>query len=284
MPGPPALYGLTILINLSNLLRWRVFWWEKFNMVARLISPQDFRFLGPQRSEDRKNLKILIRTRLEERFLVGKKGGDKSMPITINSRILLSVASLAAAAALVIGATFAFFSDVETSNDNVFSAGTLDLELCDGNEPCADGGEGPEDSVTASFGAAGMAPDDCTGEQTLTLKNIGSIDGNHVDMTATNTDSGMAAFLRLGNLTYDGVSQLLLTETNGNGFSDLDDLANQPDNDLVNLLPGITAGAQKDLIMDVCLDDSAGDDLQEASNTLDLSVTMRQQTHASEGP
>src|SRR3989344_761650 len=51
------------------------------------------------------------------------------MPITINSRILLSVASIAAAAALLIGATFAFFSDNETSQNNVFTAGSLDLKV-----------------------------------------------------------------------------------------------------------------------------------------------------------
>ena len=51
------------------------------------------------------------------------------MGITINSKILLSVASIAAAAALVIGATFAFFSDEETSTGNTFTAGELDLKI-----------------------------------------------------------------------------------------------------------------------------------------------------------
>ena len=51
------------------------------------------------------------------------------MPITINSRILLSLASIAAAAALLIGATFAFFSDSETSTGNTFTSGTLDLKV-----------------------------------------------------------------------------------------------------------------------------------------------------------
>src|SRR3989344_2901673 len=67
------------------------------------------------------------------------------MGININSKILLSVASIAAAAALVIGATFAFFSDVETSTGNTFTAGELDLlvdntcyynKLADGEPNC----------------------------------------------------------------------------------------------------------------------------------------------------
>ena len=51
------------------------------------------------------------------------------MGITINSRILLSIAAIAAAAALVIGATFAFFSDSETSTGNLLQAGELDLKI-----------------------------------------------------------------------------------------------------------------------------------------------------------
>ncbi len=47
-------------------------------------------------------------------------------------RILYSVLSIAALAVLVGGATFAYFSDTETSNGNTFTAGTLDL-LVDGS-------------------------------------------------------------------------------------------------------------------------------------------------------
>lgn len=51
------------------------------------------------------------------------------MGININTKILLSIASILAAAALVVGATFAFFSDEEVSEDNVFAAGELDLQV-----------------------------------------------------------------------------------------------------------------------------------------------------------
>src|SRR3990167_1970152 len=51
------------------------------------------------------------------------------MGININSKILLSVASIAAAAALIVGATIAFFSDTETSTGNIFAAGELDLQI-----------------------------------------------------------------------------------------------------------------------------------------------------------
>src|SRR3989338_2449027 len=63
------------------------------------------------------------------------------MGININTKILLSLASIAVAAALVVGATFAFFSDSETSTGNTFTAGTLDLKVdntCHYNEPADD--------------------------------------------------------------------------------------------------------------------------------------------------
>lgn len=47
----------------------------------------------------------------------------------INTRILLSSITLLAAGALVIGATFAFFSDTETSQDNTLTAGAIDLKI-----------------------------------------------------------------------------------------------------------------------------------------------------------
>ena len=47
----------------------------------------------------------------------------------INTKVLLSGAMILAAAAVVIGATFAFFSDTETSTGNVLAAGAIDLQI-----------------------------------------------------------------------------------------------------------------------------------------------------------
>lgn len=59
----------------------------------------------------------------------------------MNKRILFSSLSIIASAAIVTGATFAFFTDTETSADNTFTAGGLDLKVdyqCYYNKP-ADG-------------------------------------------------------------------------------------------------------------------------------------------------
>src|SRR3990167_10849284 len=52
-----------------------------------------------------------------------------TIPLNINSKILLSGAAIMVAAVLIIGATFAFFSDNEESLGNVLSAGSLDLKI-----------------------------------------------------------------------------------------------------------------------------------------------------------
>lgn len=217
--------------------------------------------------------------------------------MTINPRILLSGASIAAASILGIGATFAFFSDNETSTNNVFATGTLDLVLCDSDEntgaECPEALEAATDGTTATFGSANMIPDSAPVSGTLTLRNNGSIDGNHVDIKFTNTITQSAnapgnattndldQYLEVTTLTYDGVDQLPLTDTNSNGRNDLADLAAQTGDDLVELA-GIAAGESKDLVMAVKLHSSAPNDLQGDSVDVSLSVDLHQATHASE--
>ncbi len=47
----------------------------------------------------------------------------------INARILFSFAVLLVAAVVIIGATFSFFSDTETSSNNTLTAGAIDLKI-----------------------------------------------------------------------------------------------------------------------------------------------------------
>ena len=84
------------------------------------------------------------------------------------------ILGLTVAALLVIGlvggGTWAYFSDTEESTGNVFSSGTLDLGLANS------GGTDPTGSVTATFGAADLAPGSAAGSGTLYVNNEGSID------------------------------------------------------------------------------------------------------------
>jgi len=66
--------------------------------------------------------------------------------------------------ALVGGGVYAYFSDIETSTGNTFTAGTLDLNLDGGN------------TNVVKFSIGDVAPGD-SGYGTWTVNNAGSIDG-----------------------------------------------------------------------------------------------------------
>lgn len=51
----------------------------------------------------------------------------------MNKRILISLSVIGLVAAIAIGGTIAYFSDTETSGRNVFTAGTIDIEIKDGD-------------------------------------------------------------------------------------------------------------------------------------------------------
>lgn len=99
----------------------------------------------------------------------------------INSKIALSLASIAAAGALVAGATFAYFSSTAESTDNVFSTGELTLLLDDGSEDDLT----PAATITASFGGT-LVPGGTT-SGFVSLHNGGTIDIAEVNLSADET-------------------------------------------------------------------------------------------------
>lgn len=88
------------------------------------------------------------------------------MQIMRNRGALLGSVVLIMLVSMFVGAgTIAYFNDTETSTGNTFSAGTLDLEVND---------ENPWTSTLISV--SNMKPGD-TGEVTIKLENVGTIDG-----------------------------------------------------------------------------------------------------------
>jgi predicted ribosomally synthesized peptide with SipW-like signal peptide len=75
----------------------------------------------------------------------------------------------------LMGGAFAYFTDVETSAGNTFTAGTLDMQIQDNDE-------GPRDyPVSASFvSPAGLAPGDRFTTDPVTFSNVGSIDIRYI--------------------------------------------------------------------------------------------------------
>lgn len=93
----------------------------------------------------------------------------------INTKILLSASTLVVALAIVIGATYAFFSDNETSADNTFVAGAVDLKI--GNESyyngsvCTNVGT-PEEPEYEWVGVDGVYPDGLPCSSTWVINDL----------------------------------------------------------------------------------------------------------------
>jgi predicted ribosomally synthesized peptide with SipW-like signal peptide len=81
---------------------------------------------------------------------------------------------------MVGGGTWAFFSDVEQSTGNIFTAGTLDLGLSGTSNTSSTG------STTATFSAGTWKPGDTTGGS-IFINNNGSIDISTLSVNFTYT-------------------------------------------------------------------------------------------------
>jgi len=226
-------------------------------------------------------------------------------------KILLSLSIITAVAAIVIGGTFAYFSDVETSNGNVFTAGTLDLKTNDA------------DGVTATWVLADMAPGGASVTGSMVLKNTGTVAGDHVEISVVNTPienainepecvayggtwtgtcsvtflDGVAGRndidkkLKITAMTYTGTSLIpadlnticggVAYDANQNGYLDLDDLEaaswTGEGCQLDNLAIPDTGGATpKTFSMTVQLDSSTDNNYQTDQNTMVITFVLNQ--------
>lgn len=98
-------------------------------------------------------------------------------------KIIVSAITIGATGALLIGATFAYFSDTSTSNDNLFRSGTLDLKVRDNNE-------GFKDDVTASTVTPSNWAPGQSHESYICFKNVGSIDIEEIILKMTASGGG----------------------------------------------------------------------------------------------
>ncbi|MDO8515027.1 MAG: TasA family protein [bacterium] len=93
-------------------------------------------------------------------------------------KIILSLLVLGLAGTVAIGATRAYFSDVETSTGNTFAAGTFDLNLDGGN------------INVVKFSLSNLVPGN-SGTAYWTVKNVGNVNG-YLDLeskTVVNDDN-----------------------------------------------------------------------------------------------
>jgi spore coat-associated protein N len=193
----------------------------------------------------------------------------------MNTKIALSGLSIMAAMALMAGATFAFFSDSGTSTANTFSTGTLDLKLTDADQTT-------QDSVTASFGGS-LVPGSCTGNQTLSLRNSGTVAANHAEVKVANvvTDNvptatpNMAAWLMIDTLQYDAGNVVAqIPDVNGNGWKDLADWASTTT--VLDDLALADLNVDHPLVMNVCLHSTTPNEVQSDSVVSTFTIDLNQ--------
>jgi len=160
----------------------------------------------------------------------------------------------------MVGSSFAYFTDVEISNNNIVIAGTMDLKISDRNEPFQDG-------VSGTWCMTNMVPGTTTvGPFAVNLQNSGTTEANHVeiifshtiDETANpvepdndpiSTPVKMARWIEIIRMEYEGVdfvadfyNNVPAHDTNGNGFLDLEDVTLPPysgDGGLLDNLMGV---------------------------------------------
>jgi len=90
----------------------------------------------------------------------------------MKSRMLISMLVIALAAAVIGGATMAWFTDEENPEQITFTAGTLDITVS-GKGVSVD----EEGNLIINFGdVSNMAPGDLTDPVTINVKNTGSLD------------------------------------------------------------------------------------------------------------
>ena len=119
-------------------------------------------------------------------------------------KILLSLSTIAAVAAIVVGGTMSYFSDTATSTGNTFTSGTMDLKLSNDNNNYGD-------DVTETWNVSNMVPGGTPYVSTLYMKNTGSVDADYLKFVTKDTNmspSTMDYQVRITKLEYAGKSLL----------------------------------------------------------------------------
>lgn len=132
--------------------------------------------------------------------------------LMFNKQVLLALGMIVFIGAVVAAGTGAFFSSQATATGNVFTAGTLDLMITRIN----DGGS-PEKTKDAEWVFNNMAPGGTPVEESVWLRNVGSIEGASVAFGADFSGQGaIAKQMRITTLEWDG-NDLLAASSNGAG-------------------------------------------------------------------
>jgi len=190
-------------------------------------------------------------------------------------KILISVMIISLVCALLGAGVYASFSDTETSSNNQFVAGTLDLTV-DAENPWS----------TTKIDVSGMKPGD-SGVATCTLYNDGSVDASSLLVDITNlSDSEGANPEPEGDTTEPGdlsanMDMVIWVDTDNDGVQDAGEtvLASGKLNALswtTHDAGSLDAGNTKYVSLTYAIASSVGNDIQGDSTTFDIEFVLNQ--------
>lgn len=204
-------------------------------------------------------------------------------------KFLLSMLAIFLVIGLAGTGAFAWFQDTETSSGNTFIAGTFDLKVSDWNEGLGDG-------VSYTWTMSNMQPGVTTvGPFDVVLQNSGSIAADHVeisfshsindlpdvesDTNKNSTPGEMARWIEITSCTYTGVNFMAtLTNANGNGFLDLEDVTLSANAVALDNLPPPppNSGGTRTFSMALKFNSGATNDIQGDTLTTTVTFTLNQ--------
>ena len=200
-------------------------------------------------------------------------GTGNTRPERIMKKILGLTIAIVLAVGIIGTGTLAYFIDTESSTDNVFTAGTLDLKTNDA------------DGISEVLNATNIAPGDTIGPAGIELRNAGSTDGTNLDIVFSYvesdadpnpvdmSDNQTAGQLMVTVLEYKGTSLLgIVDDFNENDYIDIYDLMMA---DLTDQT-GIMAGETEDFRIEVQLVEDTGNDFQADGIVLTMTFVLRQ--------
>ena len=220
-------------------------------------------------------------------------------------KILTAIFVIGLVATMAGAGIYAYFSDTETTNDIIFTAGTLDLKLSHSSA-------GPwTDGVTGTWTLSNMKPGDETPTGSVFFKNFGSVTSSTMEITCsytvteetpqTETDTDphtdmhpdeMAKYMittmmryrndrvdidcLTGHDSYSGQTKddWKINDANGDGKISLYELKLDP---LVNLpSPDTQPNKTTQLDMRIKFDENADNDFQGDTFNLTMTFTLKQ--------
>lgn len=193
------------------------------------------------------------------------------------------IVELSLALMMVVGmtgvATYARFSDNETSSGTQMVVGTLKLKTNDVN------------GVSQTLYNTNMSPGATVNSTALTLRNAGTTNGTTMDIgfsyvksdgspnTVIMTADQTAAVIEVTALTYGGtdlLTTLPLINTNDNVYIDVQDLTNATNVTKLTGLSGLNAGASKPFNISVQLRSDTGSNFDADGIDMTMKFTLRQ--------